>query len=295
MRALFLTAAAAAMLASGALAEPQRFDSPDAAVDALVAALRAGDRAAALAVFGPEAEDVVLTGEDAADRDAWTSFLAAHDALRRIDGPADGPATLYVGRDAWPLPIPIARDADGRWSFDADAAREEVFLRRIGRNELDAIATLRAYLEVQAAYRRVDHDDDGVMEFAAAVASTPGARDGLWWPTGPDGVASPVGDMAGAADAATADPEPLHGYLYRILTAQGAAAPGGAMDYLVNGQMVAGHALIAHPWRYGETGVMSFLVGENGVVLEADLGADTAAAAAAIDAFDPVEGWTPLD
>jgi hypothetical protein len=297
MRAPLSAALSLALIAAPALAEPQRFASPDAAVEALVAAVRAKDRAAGLAIFGPENEDVVLTGEDAADAEAWTNFIEAFDELHRIAPAVDGVATLYIGKNQWPMPIPIARGADGLWAFDAEAAREEIFFRRIGRNELDAIATLRAYGPVQARFRAVDHDGDGVMEFAARITATAQTRDGLHWPTGADGVESPVGDLAAAADAdAPAETrEPLHGYYYRILTAQGPAAPGGAMAYRVNGNMVAGHALLAFPADYGESGVMTFMVAENGLVLEADLGPETGALASGIVVFDPGEGWAPAD
>jgi hypothetical protein len=247
-----------------------------------------------LAVFGPENEDLVLTGEDAADREDWTEFRDAYLELNRI-AVEDAAATLYIGDNQWPVPIPIARGADGRWSFDAEGAREEIFLRRIGRNELNVIATLRAYVAVQAGFRAVDYDDDGVMEFGEQINASPGGRDGLHWPTGEDGVASPVGDLAAGADATLPEPEPLHGYTYRILTAQGPAAPGGAMDYRVNGHMVAGHALLAIPAEYAESGVMTFMVGENGVIYEADLGEETAARARAITAFDLGEGWAPSE
>jgi hypothetical protein len=292
MRPVALVAALA--LATPALAEPQRFDTAQGAVDALTAALDAADRDALIAVFGPENEDVILTGEDAADIEAWTEFVRAYREMARVEGADGDVATLYVGRNQWPMPIPIAKGEDGTWAFDADAAREEIFLRRIGRNELDAMAALRAYVEIQAAFRGVDHDGDGVMEFAERINAAAGARDGLHWPTGEDGVESPVGDLAAGADAdASAETrEPFQGYFYRILTAQGAAAAGGAMEYRVNGHMVAGHALLAFPAEYAETGVMTFMVGENGVIWETDLGLDTEAAARAIRVFDPGEGWT---
>jgi hypothetical protein len=276
------------------LAEPARFDTAQGAVDALEAALDARDRDALIAVFGPENEDVILTGEEAADIEAWTEFVRAYREMNRLEG-ADGEvATLYVGRNQWPVPIPIAKGEDGRWAFDAEAAREEIFFRRIGRNELDVMAALRAYVDIQAAFRAVDHDGDGVMEFAERINASAGARDGLHWPTGEDGVESPVGDLAAAADAdgPAETREPFQGYFYRLLTAQGPAAPGGAMDYRVNGHMLAGHALLAFPETYAESGVMTFMVGENGVIWEADLGPDTEAAARAIRAFDPGEGWT---
>jgi hypothetical protein len=288
------------MAAGSALAEPQSFPTPEAAAEAVVAALEARDREALIAIFGPESEDVILTGDDARDRQAWGEFLRDYRSLHRITLEGDNVATLSVGRDLWPFPAPLIEGANG-WSFDAEAAREEVLLRRIGQNELDVIDLLRGYVRAQAAYRAMDPDGDGLPTFAAALISDGGQRDGLYWPDEPGAPESPVGDfMARAAangynvDGTDSDPEPYLGYYYRILTRQGAAAPGGAMDYMVSGHLAAGHALIAFPAAYGESGVMSFLVGEAGVVYEADLGEDTLTAAAAIDSFDPGEGWAPV-
>ena len=278
-----------ALGAAGAgLAAPARYESPEAALAAVVAALEARDRDALIAVFGPQAEDVILTGEDAADREAWRQFLALSRDAAVFETEGDA-VTLYLGAQLWPFPAPLTRN-DAGWAFDADAAREEVFLRRIGGNELDVIELMGLYVAVQAAYRLDDHDGDGVMAFAASIDSAPGEKDGLHW-NGPD---SPVGDLLAGADAGAAEPEPFHGYVYRILTGQGDAAPGGAMDYRVNGAMLAGHALLAYPYAYGETGIMSFMVAENGVVYEADLGPDTDTLAGAITQFNPGEGWAPV-
>lgn len=289
------------LLGGPSAADPAVFETPEAAVEAVVSALEARDREALIAVFGPENEDVVLTGDEADDRATWGEFLRDYRALGRVDREGDDLATLVIGRDLWPFPAPLVRDAAG-WHFDADAAREEVLLRRIGQNELDVIDLLRGYVDAQAAYRKLDPDGDGLPAFAASVLSSEGARDGLYWPEAPDGPESPVGDFLARAAAegysveggADAEPEPYLGYYYRILTRQGAGAPGGAMDYLVNGHMVAGHALIAFPAAYGDTGVMSFLVGERGVVYEANLGDDTLEEASLIDSFNPGEGWAPV-
>ena len=267
----------------------------------MVAALEARDREALIAIFGPENEDVILTGDDAEDRAAWSEFLRDYRALHRINREGDDVATLCDR--ARPLAVPgAAGPRPAGWHFDAEAAREEVLLRRIGQNELDVIDLLRGYVEAQAAYRAMDPDGDGLPSFAASVLSSEGERDGLYWPDEPGAPESPVGDFVARAAAegysvdggADAEPEPYLGYYYRVLTKQGPSAPGGAMDYMVNGHMVAGHALLAFPAAYGDTGVMSFLVGERGVVYEADLGEDTLEAAAAIESFDPGEGWMPV-
>jgi len=200
---------------------------------------------------------------------------------------------IELGADGWPFPVPILRGPDG-WRFDAAAAREEILARQIGANELDVIDTLNAYVDIQRDFRLVDHDGDGVMEFASAILSSEGRRDGLYWPGGD----SPIGDVPARAslDGVDADggetgAEPYAGYFFRILTAQGDAAPGGALSYLVNGHMLAGHALLTVPAIYGETGVHTFMVGENGVVLQADLGPDSIDVAFGITTFDPGGGW----
>ncbi|WP_084506479.1 DUF2950 domain-containing protein [Geminicoccus roseus] len=295
--------AVAALGPVAAQAEPTTYASPDEAVGAVVEALEARDREALVAVFGPESEDVVFTGDAGRDRANWSGFLEDWREANRIVTSENGQtATLFVGRDQWPFPAPLEKEADGRWSFDAEAARTEVLERRIGRNELDVIDLLRAYVRVQSDYRKTDWDGDGVMEFASSILSDSGTRDGLYWPAEAGAPESPIGDFVARAsadgyslDGRDVEPEPYLGYYYRVLQSQGDAVPGGAMSYLVNGHMVAGHALLAFPSAYAETGVMSFLVGENGIVYEADLGEGTLDRADAIDQFDLDEGWIQVD
>ena len=231
----------------------------------------------------------------------WSEFLRNYRAMHRITQADDGTATLEIGSDFWPFPAPLVEDG-GRWHFDAAAARDEVLLRRIGQNELDVIELMHGYVAAQAAYRAEDPDGDGLHTFASSVLSDAGTRDGLYWPDAPGAPVSPIGDyMARAAadgysfDGTDEEPEPYIGYYFRVLTAQGDSAPGGAFDYMVDGHMLAGHALLAFPAAYGDSGVMSFMVGENGVVYQADLGEDTLSVAEAIARFDPGEGWTPAD
>ncbi len=295
--ALLLTTAAVLPAA----AAPLNYDTPQEAVSAVVAALQAQDKDGLIQIFGAENEDVILTGNEGDDRQTWSEFLRDYKSLNRIttDDAGDS-ATLLIGRDLWPFPASIVKDGSG-WHFDAESAREEVRLRRIGQNELDVIDLMHGYVRAQAAYRAEDPDGDGLRTFADALISEAGKRDGLYWPDEPGAPESPVGDfMARAAaggynfDGTDAEPEPYLGYYYRVLTRQGAAAPGGAMDYMVNGHMAAGHALLAFPADYGDTGVMSFMVGEDDVVYQADLGEDTLTAADAIESFDPGDGWTPV-
>jgi hypothetical protein len=289
-----------AVAGSAALAEPIAFPSPEDAVADLVAALEAGDRAGVVAIFGEENLDVVSTGDAVEDREIWGDFLEGAQELTKVDLVSPDMATLFVGRDLWPFPAPLVR-GEGGWTFDAEAAREEVLMRRIGRHELAVIEVLKRANGIQSIYRRTDHDGDGVMEFAAGILSSPGARDGLYWPASAGGL-SPFDDRIARAnlggfaiDGQDVEPDPWEGYYFTILQAQGPAAPGGAYSYLVNGNMVSGYAVLAVPAIYGDTGIMSFMVGENGIVYEADLGEDTLARALEIEAFDPADEWAPVD
>jgi hypothetical protein len=298
---LALLASGSLSLAGAALAEPLKFDSPDAAVAAVIAALEASDVDRMLEIFGPENKDVVSTSDATEDRELWGEFLRGAKVRTQIDLIDENTAELLVGQQAWPFPALIVR-AEGGWAFDAEEARTEVLARRIGRHELAVIEILRRAPEMQAEYRRVDHDGDGVMEFAAAIVSGMGARDGLYWSDEPGTEPSPVGQglarasLTGfAEDGVDVEPEPLYGYFFYILQGQGEAAPGGAYSYTINGNMVAGHAALAVPAVYGDSGIMSFMIGENGILYEADLGSDTLARAAGIKLFDPAEGWSPVE
>ena len=306
MKTLFACAAWGAGLAAGlcmapmaAVAEPATYESPEAAVAAVVAALNARDVDALVAVFGPENQDVALTGDAEQDRETWSEFLGAYNTFHIIETEGDR-ATLYIGRDRWPFPAEIVTTEAG-WAFDAEGAREEVRLRRIGLNELDVIDLMHRYVRAQAAYRASDPDGDGLPSFAAGILSSPGSRDGLYWPDEPGAPESPVGDFIARAAAdgysfegVDVEAEPYLGYYFRVLQKQGPSAPGGALDYRVDGRMLAGHALLAFPADYGEAGIMSFMVGEAGTVYEADLGDETLEIAGAIESFDPGEGWAPV-
>jgi hypothetical protein len=303
MRILKSTVLILSVMSGAAWAEPARFETPEAAVAAMVAALEAGNREAVLGIFGPENEDILSTGNREEDREVWGTFLKGLRTFSRIEvEAADGNvATLFAGREMWPFPVQLVR-TEGMWSFDAESTREEIRMRRIGRNELAVIAIMRRAGEIQAAYRRTDHDGDGVMEFAASILSSPGNRDGLYWPLEPGAPPSPFGEtIARAAFTGYSEggkdyePEPFEGYYFRILHGQGDAAQGGAYSYMVAGNMVAGHAVIACPAVYGDSGIMSFMVGENGILYEADLGEDTLAKCRDIVAFDPGEGWVTVD
>jgi hypothetical protein len=286
--------------AGSALAEPATYASPEQAIKSFVDALTARDRAALLVVFGQESDDLISSNNDKDDEEARNEFLSAYASFAELVDDDQGAKVLQVGRTRWPFPVKLVA-VEGGWQFDPAAAREEILNRRIGENELDVIALMRRAVEVQAAYRLVDYDGDGVMEFADAILSNPGQRNGLYWPEDLGEPLSPVGGFAAQAsadgisiDGVDQPPQPYLGYYYRILTRQGPSAPGGAMDYMVNGNMVAGHAILAFPAEPGETGVMSFLVGENGIVYEADLGENTLQVAGALKTFDPDEVWHPV-
>ncbi|MEM8632096.1 MAG: DUF2950 family protein [Pseudomonadota bacterium] len=290
-----------AIFAAGSvLAEPAKYPTPQDALDAFLSGLVEGDTAAMLAVFGEEAEEVLSSGNP--DRDALNrlEILALYEEgfrMRPLGEEDGGGLEVLFGVEGWPFPIPLTRSADG-WHFDLDRGTEEILVRRIGLNELDAIETLEVYVDIQAEYRLIDHDDDGVMEFAGSFLSSEDARDGLFWAAED----SPLGELIALASLdgyhdgdEDQEPEPFGGYYYRILQSQTDQAPGGAVEYMVNGNMVAGHALLAVPSDYGDTGIHTFMVGENGIVYEADLGEDSLDIAFEMQAFDPDEQWQPVE
>jgi hypothetical protein len=278
-----------------ALADQERFAQPDAALQAFIGALGTGDPARLGGLFGPEHMDEILGDDPVAARADMAKVYADAERAAALRPAGADRMVVVVGREAWPFPVPLVRDADG-WRFDAAAGAEEIADRRIGRNELAAIEVMRAYVAAQREYASEDHGGDGVLEYARRIASTGDKRDGLYWPTAEGEAPSPfgpfvaeVGDYLEGRQAGA----PYHGYYFRVLTGQGPNAPGGAYGYVINGHMVAGFAMLAWPATYDDTGVMSFLVGPNGVVLEADLGPDTAERARAITTYDPGPSWQP--
>ncbi len=275
--------AAAAQDAAAPVATQQSFAEPAAGFDALVAAIRSGDQAAFASMLGPDYADVIPVGD--IDRTDVDKFLAAYDAKHEIKTEAPDNAVLVVG-EGWTLPIPLAKDAEG-WYFNMDAGEHEIAIRRIGRNELDVIQTALAYYDAQKEYASKDRNGDKLLEYAQKVISTEGQKDGLYWP-GEGADMSPLGPLL-ADDAVPG--EPYHGYRYRILTAQGSHAHGGAMSYIIGGRMVGGFGLIAWPAVYADTGIMTFIINHDGKVYQKDLGDGTEAAAAAITTYDPDDTW----
>jgi len=285
--AVLLRVVATALLFGTSLAHAQKsYESPEVAAETLVKALRANDARAMETVLGKEWKRFVPT--DDLSRDDVTAFLAAWDKAHRIEREGDHTALVSVGDEGFTLPIPIARQRNGRWAFDVVAGTERLRTARIGRNELAALQAVLAYYDAQREYSAKDHSGEGVREYARKLVSSPGARDGLYWPSPLDVDESPLGPLL--ADQPPKGPG-YWGYHYKILTRQGPAAPGGAYDYVIGGRMRAGFALVAWPVRYGDTGVMSFMINHAGVVYEKDLGPNTGALANAMTSFDPGEGW----
>lgn len=305
--------------AKGPMAAPEQrtFATPETAAQALAEAMRADDLRALHAILGPGSGPVIFSGDPVADNAMRDDFVASYDRSHRIERGADGSATLVIGETDYPVPFPIV-NVGGGWQFDARAGGEEVLNRRIGDNELAAIKFCLAYVDAQREYAEVDRDGNGVLEYAQKFVSSPGARDGLFWPTRADEPASPLGPLAAqaraegygrskgeeargkAAKAKGSGPAgpgggAFRGYRFRILTAQGKDARGGAYDYIVNGRMIGGFALVAWPARHGASGVMSFQCNHDGVVYEKDLGARTAELAASMTEYNPDASWKKSD
>lgn len=291
-------AVAPAPVAKPAATQQQSHATAEDAARALADAVRAQDKEALLAVVGPTARSWLASGDAVADRADWQRFLAAYDRQHRVEPLSDGRALLLVGDDDWPFPAPLVRQG-GRWFFDAEAGRDEVLSRRIGRNELDAIQTLLAIVDAQREYAAGDLDGNGWHDYARRFVSSEGTRDGLFWPVAADQPPSPLGPLVAEAtregyraSAAGSQPRAYHGYRYRILAAQGPDAPGGARSYVVDGRMIGGFAVLAYPVNPGVSGVMSFIVNHEGIVYQKNLGRNGEAVAAKMQRFNPAAGWT---
>ena len=272
------------------------FETPQAALTAFGDALKAPDGERLMVLFGPEHRADLLGADPATARQglALLKRAAAQDLRLVSDGPDR--MTVILGRQAWPMPIPLVRSDQG-WRFDTAVGLEEIIDRRIGRNELAAIGLARVYVEAQAAYASEDRDGDEVLEYAQKLASTPGEHDGLYWEPGDDGEASPLAAFAARAAEYLGyrrEGEPYRGYRFRILTKQGPNPPGGEYDYVINGNMIAGFALVAWPVDHGNSGVMTFVVSHQGKIYQKDLGPDTAKLAEAITRYDPDASWTEV-
>jgi hypothetical protein len=308
VRSALLALGASVFIVSGAFAAgtQRNFASPEEATQALVQAIKAQDRAATLAVLGKDAASWISSGDTAADQAAIARFVAAYDAKHKLVQKG-GKTTLTLGTDDFPFAFPIVRSG-GRWHFDTAAGKVEMLARRIGENELSAIEVLQAIVDAQLDYASADRNGDGVLAYAQKFLSSPGKHDGLYWPVEPGQAPSPAGELLAKASSEgfqakdkdkdkdkDKQPVPFHGYYYRPLQRQGKHAPSGALDYVVGGRAIGGFAVVAYPARYGNSGIMSFIVNQDGKIYQADLGPDTQAKALKMREFDPGPPWTPVD
>ena len=293
----FLTVALASLLPLAACSTAGTFASPEEAVKALVDS--ADDRSRADELLGPGGFEVLRSGDEVADHDDIEAVRKLIREKVAFEDDGDDRRIALLGNDGWPLPLPIVRDGR-RWRFDVDAGKEEILNRRVGRNELNTIETLRAVVDAEFEYASEGRDGKPPC-FAGKWASSDGKHDGLFWEASGEEPESPLGPLVAAAAAKgyerpgeKAEPEPYHGYYYHLLTEQGANAPGGKRSYLVDGQLRTGFAVIAWPATWGNSGIMTFLVSQRGIVYQRDLGESTAKIASQITSFDPEATWTPV-
>lgn len=270
------------------------FPSPEAAVQALVAAARADDLQTMQAILGPGSEDLISSGDSVADNLGRDRFVAAYDEKHSLQTGTAGNVILRVGVDDWTMPIPIVKQGK-RWGFDISQGKEEILNRRIGRNELHVMEVIDAYVAAQHEYASKDCRGDGKVEFAQRFISTPGNHDGLYWEAGEGEEQSPLGPLIARAAqegyVAEGDLLPFHGYYFKILKEQGKDATGGPYQYVIKDKMILGFALVAYPAEYGNSGVMTFLVNQEGIIFEKDLGKNTRRLAEAITVYNPDESW----
>ena len=298
MVAALISLAACESSSAGPQAGQTTFKTPDEAVMAFVTALATEDHTQLQQICGPGAEDLVNSGDPVQDRENRKEFLRLYDEAHKLEPEGEGMLFLCVGKEDWPFPIPLVKAGDC-WYWDTEEGRQELLDRRIGKNELDTMQVLEAIVDAQEEYYRSDPDGDGILEYAQHFRSTsPERKDGLYWPAQPGEPQSPLGELAAEAsamgydvDRSSREPRPFHGYVYRILKAQGPHAPGGAFTYMAGENMIGGFAVIARPASYGDSGIMTFMVNYDGQIYQKDLGPETAAIADAIQVFDPDETW----
>lgn len=273
------------------------FATPDEASAALLATAKADDQMAALAIFGPDSKDLIFSGDAVEDKNADEAFVARYGVMHRWRRLTDGGQVLVVGADNFPFPIPLKKNSEGKWFFDTAAGKEEILNRRIGRNELAIIDVCEAVGRAQTEYYSQLHDGASRKQYALKFISDPGKQDGLYWQSSPGQPESPLGPLVAFAtsEGYSVKPNahsPFHGYYFHMLKGQSEKAPGGAKNYVVDGKMTGGFAFVAYPAKYGDSGVMSFMINQNGVLLQKDLGKTTTETATAMSEFDPDAAWS---
>jgi hypothetical protein len=292
------TAVTVVLVSATAASAQQSFKSPDDAVAALVSATKDNWPKGVVTVLGPDSNDIVSSGDAVADEAARQKFLAAYDAKHQITMEGDNKAVMVIGPEDFPFPIPLTRKG-AAWQFDTAAGRLEILYRRIGRNELAAIQASLAYVDAQNEYADKDRTGAGGATYAQRIVSRPGKKDGLYWSAAQGEEASPLGEQVAQATnegyAVGGGRTPFHGYYFKILTSQGPMAAGGAVDYIVRGNMIGGFALVAYPADYGNSGVMTFLVNYAGTVFQKDLGERTTKLAERMTSFNPDQTWKKVD
>jgi hypothetical protein len=276
------------------------FGSPDEAGTALLEAAKSGDQNALLPIFGADSKELLFSGDAVQDKAVIDKFVAAYGVMHRWRKMADGTQTLVIGADNFPFPIPIKQNAAGQWYFDTAAGKGEILNRRIGRNELAIIEVCGALADAQAEYFSEPRDGEKIKQYAVKFISDTGRQNGLYWESPEGQPKSPLGPLAAFATAEGYSTKPnshvpFHGYYFHMLNGQGTHAQGGAKKYVVDGKMVGGFAFVAYPAEYGNSGVMTFIINQDGVLLQKDLGKTTTETATAISEFDPDTGWTPVE
>jgi hypothetical protein len=281
----------------------QVFPSADDAGNALLQAAKSGDQNAIRAVLGPESKELISSGDPTQDKSVVDAFVAAYGEMHRFRKMPDGAQILLVGADNFPFPIPLKKDSGGQWFFDTVAGKDEILARRIGRNELAVIDVCGALADAQAEYFSQRRDGASAEHYAVKFISDPGKQNGLYWESPEGQPKSPLGPLVAFATdegyntkptSNSTSHAPFHGYNFRMLTKQGSHAPGGAKDYVVSGKMVGGFAFVAYPAEYGNSGVMTFIINQDGVLLQKDLGKTSTEIATAMNEFDPDNTWTPV-
>jgi Protein of unknown function (DUF2950) len=282
-------------------AGPMKFGTPESAGQMVYNAAKSGDTNAVLAIFGPDGKEYLMTGDPPQDKTALEQFAEDYEQMHRWANAEGDELVLDVGAENYPFPFPLVKTDDGQWVFNTERGKKEILAREIGKNELTVIDVLNEMADAQTEYFKTTHDGRKVKQYAQRFISSEGKQDGLYWKVGEGDAESPLGPLSARASAegyqrgTKEAPEPFHGYFYRILKEQGAHAEGGARNYIVNGAMTRGFAFLAYPAEYRKSGVMTFMIGQDGRVYQKDLGAGTVDTAKATQAFDPDETWTLVE